>query len=88
MVKPAENLDAVHISCEQGQACFSGQPVGGGFDTTDFEFIFPVVFVMLAHRVLYLLGVRMLAVTLVYIIKDYKILSNFKGLFLYENRSG
>jgi hypothetical protein len=56
-IKPIENLDAVQIGHEQGQARPAGQPVGSGFDASNFKFILPVIFAMLAHRVLYLLGV-------------------------------
>jgi hypothetical protein len=45
-----------------------------------------VVFAMLAHRVLYLLGVFTLVVNLAVFNKHYNTLSNFKGLFFYENR--
>jgi hypothetical protein len=41
---------------------------------------------MLAHRVLYLLGVWLLGITLVGIAKHYNTLPNFRGLFFWENR--
>ena len=80
-VKPTKNMDAVHVSHEQGEASSSGQPVGSGFDTSNFEFILPVIFAMLAHRVLYLLGVFILVVNLAVFNKYYNTLSNYRGLF-------
>ena len=85
-IEPIENLDAVQIGHEQGQACSAGQPIGSGFDASNFEFILPVVFAMLAHRVLYLLGVFILVDNLAVFNKYYNTLPNFKGLFFYENR--
>jgi hypothetical protein len=46
----------------------------------------PVVFAMLAHRVLYLLGVFELVVNLAVFNKHYNTLTNFKGLFSFRNR--
>jgi hypothetical protein len=86
-IEPIENLNAVQIGHDQGQASSAGQAVGSGFDTSNFQFILPVIFAMLAHRVLYLLGVWLLAITLVGITKHYNTLSNFKGLFFFGNRS-
>ena len=43
-IKPVENLDAVQISHEQGQASPARQPIGSGFDASNFKFIFPVFF--------------------------------------------
>lgn len=40
-LEPAEDLDAVQIRHEQGQAGSAGQPVGGGFDASNFEFLLP-----------------------------------------------
>ena len=64
-IQPIKNLDAVQIGHEQGQARPSGQPVGGGLDAPNLKFSLPVFFAMVAHRVLYLLGVWLLAITLV-----------------------
>ena len=86
MGAPIENFNAVQVGDEQSHARSASQPVGGGLDTSNFEFILPVVFAMLVHRVLYLLGVSMLAITLVGFIKHYNTLSNFKGLFSFEKR--
>jgi len=85
-IKLIENLNAVQICNEQGQARSAGQPVGSRFDTPNFKFILPVVFAMLAHRVLYLLGVFILVVNLAVFNKYYNTLSNFKGLFFCRNR--
>ena len=86
-IEPAENLDAVQIGHEQGQARSAGQPVGGGFNASNFKFILLVISAMFAHRVLYPLGVVMLAITLVGIIKHYNTLPEFGGLFFFKNRS-
>ncbi|WP_419657657.1 hypothetical protein [Desulfosarcina variabilis] len=75
-IQPAENLDAVHICHEQAQPRPSCQSVGGGFNTSDFGFILSVVFAMLVHRVLYLLGVLNLVVNLVVFNNYYNTLSN------------
>ena len=86
-IKPIENLDAVQIRNEQGQACSAGQPIGSRFDATNFKFILPVVFAMLAQRVLYLLGVFILVVNLAVFNNHYNTLSNVKGLlFFVKNR--
>jgi hypothetical protein len=47
----------------------------------------PVVFAILAHRVLYLLGVFILVVNLAVFNKYYNTLPDFKGLFFLRNRS-
>jgi hypothetical protein len=47
----------------------------------------PVVFAMLAHRVLYLLGVWLLVVNLAVFNRHYNTLPNFKGLFFFQYRS-
>ena len=86
-IEPIENLNAVQIRHEQGQARPAGQSVGGGFDTSNFQFILSVIFAMLAHRVLYLLGGVILVVTLAGFNKYYNTLPDFKGLFFSENRS-
>ena len=86
-IEPAENLDVVQIGHEQGQARPAGQPVGGGFNTTNFEFLLPVIFAISVHRVLYLLGGVILVVTLAGFNKYYNILPDFKGLFLFKYRS-
>jgi hypothetical protein len=61
--------------------------VGRGFDASNFYFSLPVIFGIVAHRVLYLLGVCSLDITLVGIIKLYNKLPNFKEHFFFENRS-
>ena len=86
-LEPIENFDAVQICHEQGQAGSAGQPVGSGFDASNFEFILPVVFAILAHRVLYLLGVFILVVNLAVFNKYYNTLPDFKGLFFLRDRS-
>ena len=86
-VKPTEDLNPVQIGHEQGQAGSAGQPVGSGFDASNFEFILSVVFAILAHRVLYLLGVFILVVNLAVFNKYYNTLPDFKGLFFLRNRS-
>jgi hypothetical protein len=40
--EPAKDLNAVQIGHEQGKAGSAGQPVGSGFDATNFQFILPV----------------------------------------------
>ena len=73
-IQPVENLDIVHIGHEQTQPSPSSQPVGCSFNTSDFGFILPVVFAMLAHRVLFLLGVSFLVVKLSVFNKHYNTL--------------
>jgi hypothetical protein len=77
----------MQITHEQGEARPAGQPVGGGFDASNLKFSLPIIFAMVAHRVLYLLGVWLLINSLVRINKHYSTLSTFKGLFFFENRS-
>ena len=86
-IKPIENLNAMQIGNEQGQACSAGQPIGSRFDALNFKFILPVVFAMFAHRVLYLLGVFILVDNLAVFNKYYNTLRQFKGLFFSQNRS-
>jgi hypothetical protein len=85
-IEPFENLNVVQIGHEQGQTRPAGQAIRGGLDTSNFEFILSEIFAMSVHRVLYLLGVFMFAITLVGINKHYNMLSNFRGLFFYGNR--
>jgi hypothetical protein len=47
----------------------------------------PVIFAMLAHRVLYLLGEVILVITVVGFNKYYNTLPDFRGLFLFKYRS-
>ena len=42
-IKPIENLNAVQIRHEQSQTSSASQPVGSGFDTSNFQFIFSVM---------------------------------------------
>jgi hypothetical protein len=51
------------------------------------KFSLPEFFAMVAHGVLYLLGVWLLVNSLARINKHYSILPTFKGLFLFVNRS-
>jgi hypothetical protein len=81
--KPTEDLNAVQIGHEQARP--SCQVVTSGVDTSNFEFILPVVFAMLVHSVLYLSGVFMFVLNLAVFNKYYNMLSNFKGLFFYGN---
>ena len=71
----------MQVGHKQSQACSAGQPIGGGFDASNFQFLLPVIFAMFAHRVLYLLGGVMLVIALVGFNKHYNILPNFGGLF-------
>jgi hypothetical protein len=86
-IEPVEHFNAVQIRHEQGQTRTAGQPVSGGFDTSNFKFILPVIFALSARRVLYILGVWFLVSPLARINKCYITLSNFKGLFFFNNRS-
>jgi hypothetical protein len=84
---PAENLDLVQICNEQSQASPAGQSIRSGLDAPYFQFSSAIFFAMFTHRVLHLLGVAILAITLASFSKYYSILSNFRGLFLFRNRS-
>ena len=84
---PAVNLNLMQIGHEQRQACPACQPIGCDLDAADFRFSSLVIFAMLAHRVLYLLGVAILVITLVGFNKYYSTLSRYRGLFLFGNRS-
>ena len=84
---PAENLNLMKIGHEQRQSSPACQSIGSDLDAMDFRFCYPVIFAMFAHRVLYLLGVAILVITLVGFNKYYSMLSRFRGLFLFRNRS-
>jgi hypothetical protein len=86
-IKPIENLNAVQIRHKQSQTSSASQPVGSGFDSSNFQFILPVISAMFAHRVLYLLGGVILVVTLAGFNKYYNTLPDFRGLFLFKYRS-
>ena len=86
-IEPIKNLNAVQIGHEQGQARPAGQPVGGGFDASNFKFTLPVIFAISVHRVLYLSGGVILVATLAGFNKYYNILPDVRGLFLFKFRS-
>jgi hypothetical protein len=86
-VQPIKNFNMIQIRDEQAQPGPTGQSVGGGFNSADFQFLFSVVFVNFIHRVLHLLGLAILVIALVGFNKDYSILPLKWGTFFCKNRS-
>ena len=76
LIKPAENVNAVEISHEQGQAGAAGQTIGSCVDAMNFQFSLSVFFAMFAHRVLHQWGVLLFATTLFGFSKHYSILNH------------
>ena len=48
-IEPAEDLNTVQVGHKQCQARSAGQPIGGGFDASNFQFLLPVIFAMFAN---------------------------------------
>jgi hypothetical protein len=67
-------LDLMQIGHEKGQSGPAGESVIGNFDAADFQFIFPVIFAILIHDVLHLVGYAILANALVGFSKHYSTL--------------
>jgi len=86
-VNQRKNLNLMQIRDKQCQAGPSGQPVVGDLDVANFQFLFSIFFVILAHKVLYLVGLAILVNTFVGFNKHYSMLWQDWGLFLFNNRS-
>jgi hypothetical protein len=82
-----KNLNPVQISDKQRQSGSACQSVACDLDVADFQFLFPVFFAILFHKVLYLFGWAILADTLVGFGKYYSTLPKDLGLFSFINRS-
>ena len=70
---------------EKRQARSAGQPIGSGFDASNFQFLLPVIFSMSDLRVLCLLGGFRLGINLVSFNKRYRTLPNLRGLFFWKS---
>jgi hypothetical protein len=70
-----KNLNLMQIGQKKRQSGSTGESVTGDFDAANFQFIFSVIFVILIHRVLHLVGLAMLANTVMGFNKHYSTLS-------------
>ena len=83
-----KNLNLMQIRDKQCQTGPSGQSFVCDLDFADFQFLFPVFFVIVAHKVSYLVGMAILVITLVGFNKYYSTLHQDWGLLFFNNRSG
>src|SRR6056297_206527 len=87
LVNQRKKLNLVQIGHKQGQSGSAGQTITGLLNGCNFQFIVSKIFAMLFHKVLYLLGWAIFAITNQFFCKYYSILSESRGLFFIENRS-